>query len=386
MSQKRPFVFALLSSVLLASTAFSVGCKNREARSFAKNDANSGYNGAPAAPETSKGTGDSYTGLTVSFYDMYAFTSACQAPAGVPAGNGVAVAEGVFGLQCQDNWVPVPNADDPQDVEPGDIKDANAKGFKISTKRDYLEEAFKMCGGRCVKKAGEGKFLINLPRCNMPGLKDACDGKIYEISTNMGKGSEKVYMHSVCPASHWKNLAKQAFKVDDNHCSHPHIDISTKMIGKLGLDTNVQSQLQVTISLSGSGGAAQPGGPSPSAPSGPYGPQGGGSAGNVDPATGFPYCTNGSNTGNGYGWDESVTDPKGGHSCVPRHSGGNTGGFVPSGPSSQEPYSPPGDTQAGGVDPATGFPYCTNGSNTGDGYGWDESVTDPNGAHSCVAR
>jgi len=31
---------------------------------------------------------------------------------------------------------------------------------------------------------------------------------------------------------------------------------------------------------------------------------------------GYPYCTNGSNTGNGYGWDPAVTDPKGSHSCI----------------------------------------------------------------------
>ena len=29
------------------------------------------------------------------------------------------------------------------------------------------------------------------------------------------------------------------------------------------------------------------------------------------------------------------------------------------------------------------YPYCTNGSNTGNGYGWDPAVTDPNGSHSC---
>ena len=32
---------------------------------------------------------------------------------------------------------------------------------------------------------------------------------------------------------------------------------------------------------------------------------------------------------------------------------------------------------------SNGYPYCTNGSNTGRGYGWDTSVTDPTGSHSC---
>lgn len=69
---------------------------------------------------------------------------------------------------------------------------------------------------------------------------------------------------------------------------------------------------------------------------------------------GYPYCTNGSNTGGGYGWDPRVTDPKGSHSCL----------VAPTGPN--------------------GYPYCTNGSNTGGGYGWDPDVTDPRGSHSCL--
>lgn len=32
-------------------------------------------------------------------------------------------------------------------------------------------------------------------------------------------------------------------------------------------------------------------------------------------ATDYPLCTNGSNTGSGYGWDPAVKDPKGSHSC-----------------------------------------------------------------------
>jgi hypothetical protein len=44
-------------------------------------------------------------------------------------------------------------------------------------------------------------------------------------------------------------------------------------------------------------------------------------------SNGYPYCTNGSNTGRGYGWDTSVTDPTGSHSCrvpPPRGRRGNT--------------------------------------------------------------
>jgi len=33
---------------------------------------------------------------------------------------------------------------------------------------------------------------------------------------------------------------------------------------------------------------------------------------------------------------------------------------------------------------AADFPYCTNGSDNGNGYGWDPAVIDPNGSHSCL--
>ena len=33
---------------------------------------------------------------------------------------------------------------------------------------------------------------------------------------------------------------------------------------------------------------------------------------------------------------------------------------------------------------AAEFPYCTNGSDNGNGYGWDPAVIDPNGSHSCL--
>jgi hypothetical protein len=380
MSPKRPLYLASIACLVVAGSIVAAACKSRDSQSVVLD---SGYGGGGGAQ-------DSYSDLTVSFYDMYAFSSACQAPYGVPKDNGVAVAEGVFGLQCKDNWVLVPDADNPQDVEPGDIKDAKSKGFNIATKRQYLEESYKKCGGRCVRKRYDGKFEINLPSCNMPGLSDACDGKIYEISTNQAKGSEKVYMHSVCPASHWKNLAKQAFGVDNNHCSHPHIDISTKLLGKLGLDTNKQNDLRVTIKLSGSGGSTQ-GGFTGDTNDGGFG--GGFGGGNMDGGSsggdrapnGFPYCTNGSDNGGGWGWDESVMDPKGSHSCVvPTGTGGTdvngaSGGDASSGNAGDS-------TDTGGGTAPNGYPYCTNGSNDGNGWGWDEAVTDPSGSHSCVPR
>jgi hypothetical protein len=328
----RPLYLASIASLVVAGSILASACKSRDSQSVVLEEGYSGGGGAQ----------NSYSGLTVSFYDMYAFSSACQAPAGVPKDNGVAVAEGVFGLQCKDNWVLVPDADNPQDVEPGDIKDAKSKGFNIATKRQYLEESYKMCGGRCVRKRYDGKFEINLPSCNMPGLSDACDGKIYEISTNQAQGSEKVYMHSVCPASHWKNLAKQAFKVDNNHCSHPHIDISTKLLGKLGLDTNKQDALRVTIKLSGSGGG-----------------------------------THGGFTGGGYEEGGATGGYEGG--ATGGYEGGATGGY--------EGGATGGNEGGASVELApNGYPYCTNGSNNGDGWGWDEAVTDMNGSHSCVPR
>ena len=37
-----------------------------------------------------------------------------------------------------------------------------------------------------------------------------------------------------------------------------------------------------------------------------------------------------------------------------------------------------------GQNASNGYPYCTNGSNTGFGWGWDTSIFDPRGSHSCV--
>lgn len=117
-----------------------------------------------------------------------------------------------------------------------------------------------------------------------------------------------------------------------------------------------------------------------------------GKAGNA--ANGYPYCTNGSDTGDGFGWDESVRDPNGKHSCVVPGGGADVSttvspsvATVPSTPtsasdSSGSPAQPTPNTAV--TYAANGYPYCTNGSNTGDGYGWDESVTDPNGSHSCM--
>jgi len=86
-------------------------------------------------------------------------------------------------------------------------------------------------------------------------------------------------------------------------------------------------------------------------------------------ANGYPYCTNGSNTGGGYGWDTKVTDPRGSHSCLVA--------------TAQSPAPSPSPASSAKTGP-NGYPYCTNGSNTGGGYGWDTSVTDPRGSHSCL--
>ncbi len=61
---------------------------------------------------------------------------------------------------------------------------------------------------------------------------------------------------------------------------------------------------------------------------------------------GFPYCTNGSDTGGGWGWDPGVTDPRGSHSCV-----------IP--PQSQNP-PPPSNGGGGGEtpEPVGGSPGC----------------------------
>lgn len=295
----------LQMSLAITGLILASGCKERNSQSLVFD---SDYSDQVAST--------TYNNLTVSFYDPLAFSSACEPPNGVPKENGVAVAQGVFGLQCWDSWYPVNDPDNPQDVEPSDIKDAVNKGYKIYSKRDYLEEAYKACGGRCVRKTYEDKFEINLPGCAFPGLKDSCDGKTYEISTNFGgKATEKVYMHSVCPTNHWKNLAKAAFGVDDNHCAHPHIDVSQNLLGKLGFSREKQGDIRVKISVFG--GGSSKGSEKPKQSSTTYSQDNVVAPGGLAP-NGYPFCTNSSAAPNEWGWDDSVTDPTGSHSCVGR--------------------------------------------------------------------
>lgn len=198
-------------------------------------------------------------GYTVTFYDPGQFGNRCSPPPGVSSSNGIAPAEGLFGVSCTDNWKEVPDPQNVQDVEPGDISAAQQKGQKISSKFDFLKKAAELCGGKCVKMNG-GKYQINLPTCS-----STCGNRTFTMTTNKtGDKAFKVFIESACPARHWKNLAKAAMGIDNNHCGTPsHIDISTSMTQELGLSSHDQEGLIAYVS-EGEGGPVQtpnPGGP-----------------------------------------------------------------------------------------------------------------------------
>lgn len=179
----------------------------------------------------------------------------CQPPAGssLSYDNGIAVAEGLFGLTCEDNFVDV-DLDNIPDVEQRDIHDAQSWNLShIETERDYLEEAYKQCADVCVhvrQVDGKDVYSVNLPRCS------GWQGKIFELATNQAKASKTVFAQSACPARHWKNVAKERFgkgrALAKNHCAHPtHIDISTKIAAELGVTDATQNQTVATLWLSG---------------------------------------------------------------------------------------------------------------------------------------
>jgi hypothetical protein len=196
---------------------------------------------------TSVGLAATESSLTVSFFEPHTFPQTCEPPKNLPRDHGIAVSEGVFGLTCHDNWVYVPDPNNPQDVEWGDIRDAATRGHAVTSKREYLELAYQVCGGRCVQKDG-GNFWMNLPRCNLPGYADTCDGRVYRLTSSMAPlASELVYMQSACPINHWKNLTKAAIGVDTNHCASPHADLSTSLRERVGANRARQEELRVTI-------------------------------------------------------------------------------------------------------------------------------------------
>ncbi len=92
----------------------------------------------------------------------------------------------------------------------------------------------------------------------------------------------------------------------------------------------------------------------------------------------YPYCTNGSSVGGGFGWQPELGGPNGGSCRVPSADGA-------SGPSitTVAPPSTTGKWCENGN--GTCYPYCTNGSNTGGGFGWQPDLGGPNGG-SCRSR
>jgi mannan endo-1,4-beta-mannosidase len=243
-------------AALVLSLTATAGCKNDATPSSKTLD-----DAAPSTAETA-------TNLSVTRYDPDAFCykwdaatkqnvlkPECQPPAGsgLSYSDGIAVAEGLFGLTCEDNFVDVDLNAIP-DVEQRDIDDA--RGWYLShikSKFDYLKEAYKQCADVCVhvrKVDGKDVYSVNLPRCS------GWQGKTYELATNQAKGSKTVFAQSACPARHWKNVAKERFgkgiEAAKNHCAHPtHIDISTKIAAELGVTDATQNQTLATMWLPG---------------------------------------------------------------------------------------------------------------------------------------
>jgi hypothetical protein len=262
-------------AVLVLGLTATAGCKN---------------DAEPSSKTLEEGTGstaETATDLSVTRYDPDAFCfywdaakkqnvlkPECQPPAGsgLSYDDGIAVAEGLFGLTCEDNFVDVDLANIP-DVEQRDINDAQSWNLShIKTKLDYLKEAYAQCADVCVhvrQVDGKDVYSVNLPRCS------GWQGKTYELATNQAKGSKTVFAQSACPARHWKNVAKERFgkgiDLAKNHCAHPtHIDISTKIAAELGVTDATQNLTVATMWLPGTqpsvtaaAGGGDAGGPAP---------------------------------------------------------------------------------------------------------------------------
>ena len=93
----------------------------------------------------------------------------------------------------------------------------------------------------------------------------------------------------------------------------------------------------------------------------------------------FPTCTNGSNTGGGFGWQPGLEGAVNGGSCRAADA------------SVQSQAASPNQPKASGdgdkfCDQGVCYPYCTNGSNTGGGFGWQPEIKDAPKGGSCKVR
>lgn len=174
-------------------------------------------------------------------------------------------------------------------------------------------------------------------------------------------------IYDACPENHWNNALKDLPEHPDNNgVGNPcrkgsaHYDLNDKLWQAIGLPKS-SNGIEVDVSFPGktvqqlqtaSSAATNKQDSTSTAANG--------GASKFTDASGktYPYCTNGSNTGGGFGWQPDLGGPNGGSCRVPEGA---------------KVYTDPSGTS---------FPYCTNGSNTGGGFGWQPELGGPNGG-SC---
>ena len=269
----------------------------------------------------------------------------------------------------------------------------------------------------------------NIPDCSAAaGFHDTCGKSV--LFSYQGR-TERAYISGLCPEHHYNNAQKGG----DNPClrGRNHLDVSDKLYFAMGLTDNESygSGGQRVVKLTADNGTwsatkAQPSPPPPS-PAAPSAQSGDAAVGGYscvqqkawgqcgqawmaptcdvvcrgDANIGGWSCQQHKDWGNcGKDWMHPSCDAVcngqaniGGWSCDQHKSWGNCGKewmhptcdsacgnpALPSSPSAgsgdswKDPYS------------ATTFPYCTNGSNTGSGFGWQPQLGGPNGG-SCKAR
>lgn len=238
--------------------------------------------------------------LSFTFYDPAAFGKRCPNPGG--ADGGIAPAEGmkIIAFTCAENWIEVKDPNNPPDIEAHTISNANKAGHNIRSKKEYLDKGLTLCAGRCVKREGT-KYYINLPDCG-----NVCEKfkSTYTLTDGSTGKTAKVFVESVCPARHWKNILNAELGVADNHCATPnHIDISTAIEGKFGIDRSHQGKRFVTLTAGDD--APLPPGPQTQPPSSVTPPTAPPPSADGTSGLNAPQCPGNVSCKGGWGWLKS---------------------------------------------------------------------------------
>ncbi len=157
--------------------------------------------------------------LAFTFYESKAFGGKCPPPSPDPdIKGGFAPAEGdpITEARCTDNWIPLDNPSEPPDIESGDRQWLSRILGRSSSKKDWIDLGLIHCKDQCVRQVGQ-VIEINLPTCTteeaglyrqrVPAAGSHCNGRVYTLLTDSGEKA-KVYIQSICPSRHWKNLIK----------------------------------------------------------------------------------------------------------------------------------------------------------------------------------